>query len=335
MEAGNLELDNLIQEFRLSCQTEDKSPRTVEWHSSFLARFLWFLKPNNLPTQLDLINRDYIRVFIRYLQTEAKTPHSGKPLSAFTVQGYVRSLKSFFSWAVREDYLKFNPMAKIPVPKAPTKIVNTFSAEQLAKLATVCQAANEHGYRNLTMLLLMLDCGLRVSELVSVNLEDINLEEGYLKTRNAKGGKGRIIPLGSLVQKMIWKYINHSRLKPLTERITTLFLSNRGLPLTRSGVQQFLRRCGSKAGITGVRCSPHTLRHSFAKTYLINGGDIFSLQRILGHSSLASVRIYLNLFAADLKKQHRRFSPVDNMIENRSPYPFIRSVAGNSLSKKQ
>ena len=96
-----------------------------------------------------------------------------------------------------------------------------------------------------------------------------------------------------------------------------------------------LRRCGRQAGITGVRCSPHTLRHTFAKNYLLNGGDIFSLQRILGHSSLASVRTYLNLFDGDLKKQHRRFSPVDNMAQNRGLYPFLRSnTAGRAPKTK-
>ena len=81
-----------------------------------------------------------------------------------------------------------------------------------------------------------------------------------------------------------------------------------------------LRRYGQKASITGVRCSPHTFRHTFAKNYLMNGGDIFSLQKILGHSSLASVRVYLNLFATDVKKQHLRFSPVDNLAQSRDFY---------------
>jgi integrase/recombinase XerD len=130
--------------------------------------------------------------------------------------------------------------------------------------------------------------------------------------------------VGSVVQKVLWKYMHQSRPQPVSGKITRLFLNCDGLPLTRNGVQQMLRRCGREAGVTGVRCSPHTLRHTFAKTYLINGGDIFSLQRILGHSSLASVRAYLNLFATDLKKQHQRFSPVDNMAEDRGIYRLLR-----------
>lgn len=327
MKNSNLELESLIQGFQLSCQTEGKSPRTVEWYTSFLARFLCFLKLKGLPTQLNQLDRKHFKIFIQYLQTEAKTPYSSKPLSGFTVQGYVRTLKAFFSWATREDYLESNPMAKIPVPKAATKLINTFQSEQITKLAASCQQEQFNGCRNLTMLLLMLDCGLRVSELVSINLEDVNLVEGYVRVRTGKGGKERLVPVGSFVQKMLWKYINQSRPQPVADKVTRLFLSGDGLPLTKSGVQQMLRRFGRRAGISGVRCSPHTLRHTFAKAYLINGGDIFSLQRILGHSSLASVRTYLNLFATDLKTQHRRFSPVDNMAESRSLYQFICSTA--------
>jgi len=327
METSNLALEYLIQGFQLSCQAEGKSPRTVEWYTAFLLRFLRFLQSNSLPTILGYIDKGHIRAFIRYLQTEAKTPHKGMPLSGHTVQGYVRTLKSFFSWVMREGYLASNTMAGIPVPKAPNKVINSFTAEQIASLAAVCQRENGTGHRNLAMLMLMLDSGLRVSELVAIELNDVDLEEGTIRVRCGKGARERLVPVGSVVQKLLWKYINQSRPQPISKKITKVFLSYDGLPLTRSGVQQMLRRCGKRAGISGVRCSPHTLRHSFAKNYLLNGGDIFSLQKILGHSSLASVRTYLSLFAADLKKQHQRFSPVDNMADNKSLYLLLRASA--------
>jgi len=232
------------------------------------------------------------------------------------VQGYVRTLKAFFSWATREAYLNSNPMKMISVPKAPVKIVNTLELDQIHRLTDMCQRTNGNSQRNQIVILMLLDSGLRVSELVNIEIEDVNLPEGHIKIRHAKGARERFVPIGSVVQKYLWKYINMHR-RPMTDRIMRLFLSESGLPLTRSGIQQMLRRYGKQAGINGVRCSPHTFRHTFAKNYLLNGGDIFSLQKILGHSSLASVRMYLNLVAADVKKQHRRFSPVDNMAENR------------------
>lgn len=320
MNSNILELKNLIEGFKLSCQTEGKSPKTVEWYFSFLTRFWHFLQVNQLPTDLCQISKAHIREFIRYLQVEAKTPRSERPLSSATVQGYVRTLKAFFTWAEKEGYITVNEMAKIPVPKAASKVINTFSHDQVSKLVNICQLSNGDGHRNLAILLLLLDTGVRVSELVNINLEDINLAEGHIRIRITKGSKERIVPIGSLVQKSLWKYINAYRPQPLTQQIISLFLSNKGLPLTKSGIQQMLRRYGRRAGLTAIRCSPHTFRHTFAKNYLLNGGDIFSLQRILGHSSLASVRVYLNLFAADVKKQHLRFSPVDNLVQTSNFY---------------
>ncbi len=333
MKNSVLELGNLIQGFKLSCQTEGKSPKTIEWYTTFLYRFLAFLELKNYPTDAAQINKEVIRAFILYLQKEARTPRSKKLLSPATVQGYVRTLKSFFSWVVREEYLSASPTAKIPVPKAPSKVLNTFTHEQIGKLAQACYMSNGNGYRNLTILLLLLDSGIRVSELVNINHEDVNLAEGWIKIKVGKGGKERIVPVGSVVQKSLWKYINHFRPQPLTQKVTRLFLSDDGLPLTRSGIQQMLRRCGKRAGISGVRCSPHTFRHTFAKSYLINGGDIFSLQKILGHTSLASVRTYLNLFGTDIKKQHQKYSPADNLVNEPAVLPFIKLTVSSNTQK--
>jgi len=214
-------------------------------------------------------------------------------------------------------------MRLIPIPKGKAKIINTFSSEQIASLLQYC-TLSLHGHRDIVIILLFLDTGIRVSELIDIELDDVKLEDGHILIRNGKGNRERVVPIGSLVQKSLWRYINQYRCQPLIERITKLFLGNHGLALTRNGIQQMLRRLALKADISGVRCSPHTFRHTFAKNYLLNGGDIFSLQRILGHSSLASVRGYLNLFANDVKMQHQRYSPVDGMAESRILYPMLR-----------
>ncbi len=236
MKTSVLELGNLIQGFKLSCQTEGLSLKTTEWYNTFLRRFLSFLQLRHLPTDADHINKDHIRAFILYLQSEARTPRSEKPLSPATVQGYVRTLKSFFSWTVKEEYLSDSPTAKIPVPKAPVKVINTFSHEQIGKLAQACYRSNGNGFRNLAIILLLLDSGIRVSELVNIDYEDVNLAEGWIKISEGKGGKRRVVPVGSIVQKSLWKYINHCRPQPLTQKVTRLLLSDDGLPLTRSGI---------------------------------------------------------------------------------------------------
>lgn len=315
MNGRSLALENLIKGFELSCHAEGKSPKTIEWYVSFLGRFRKFLEQRHIPAYVDSIDKSHIRDFIRFLQTEAKTPRTNKALSPATVQGYTRTLKTFFSWLKREDYVNHNIMTTIPIPKAPVKIIDTFGTDQIKSLISLCQRSDGIGYRNLSILLLLLDSGIRVSELTNIELSDLDLAEGYIRIRRAKGGRERMVPIGTLTQKSLWRYVNNFRPQPLTGNITRLFLNDKALPLTRNGIQQMLRRYGKKASITGVRCSPHTFRHTFAKNYLLNGGDIFSLQKILGHSSMASVRIYINLFAQDIKKQHRIYSPVDNLAQ--------------------
>ncbi len=332
MKNSNLGLEKLIQGFIFSCKVEAKSICTIEWYEAFLFRFRRYLLANTPNDNLVNINKMQIKTYINYLQTSAINQHTGKPLSGATIQGYVRTLKAFFSWAKRENYIKTNPMSGIAMPKAEKKILNTFTSDQVTRLISVCLTQKKTGFRNLLMILLMLDSGLRVSELVSICIEDIHLAEGSIIVHNGKGGKERVIPIGSMVQKMIWKYINQERTIPLTPNITVLFLSDVGLPITRNGVQQMLRRYAHMAGITGLRVSPHTLRHTFSKNYLMNGGDIFSLQKILGHSSLASVRTYVNLFSGDVKKQHQRFSPVDNLVSIPGNHHLAR-IAGSN--KKQ
>ena len=209
MNSDILELQNLINGFKICCQTEGKSPRTIEWYDAFLRRFRSFLDLNQLPTVIKQIDKAHIRHFIVYLQTEATVPWSNKDLSPATIQGYVRTLKVFFSWANREGYTESNIMAGIPVPKASIRVINTFTSDQVSRLIEMCNQGNGSKYRNLAIILLLLDSGIRISELTGVNLKDLDLSEGCITIRNGKGGKGRIVPLGSLVNKVLWLSLIH------------------------------------------------------------------------------------------------------------------------------
>ncbi len=138
MKTSLLEMGNLIQGLKLSCQTENKSPKTVVWYTCFPDKFHQFLKRNNYPTGVKRVNRNHIRAFILFLLQEAKTPHAERPLSQSTVQGYVRTLKSFFGWLKREEYLEHNLMTGIPVPRTTVKIINTFNQEHITSLINHC-----------------------------------------------------------------------------------------------------------------------------------------------------------------------------------------------------
>ncbi|MFC2033454.1 tyrosine-type recombinase/integrase [Chloroflexota bacterium] len=314
MKTSVLELQNLIDGFKLSCQTEGKSPKTTEWYISFLLRFLRFLKENNYPAGIANINRNHIRAFILYLQQDARVPHTGKHLSSSTIQGYVRTLRVFFSWAAREEYIESNPMTNVPVPRGSSKIINTFSNEQVARLFDLCARSNGQGQRNLSIILLLLDSGIRVSELANIGLDDVNLAEGHIKIKIAKGSKERIVPIGSLVQKALWKYINCCRQTPMTGKVTGLFLVDSGIPLAKNGIQQMIRRLAQKAGMQDVRCNPHIFRHTFATMFSIKGGSPEILQLIMGHESFQTTQEYLHPQPQDLRKQHLRYSPVTDLF---------------------
>jgi len=154
---------------------------------------------------------------------------------------------------------------------------------------------------------------MRVSELCHLKIDNVWLEEGMLKVLG-KGNKERLIPMGKQVQRCLWRYTSRFRPEPLAASGNVLFLTQDGKPLTKDRVEKIMARYGRKAGLKGVRCSPHTLRHTAAVKFLRNGGDVFSLQRMLGHASLEMTRRYCELADTDVKRAHMTASPVDNLV---------------------
>jgi integrase/recombinase XerD len=128
-----------------------------------------------------------------------------------------------------------------------------------------------------------------------------------------KGSKERLVPIGAKVQKAVWKYLIRYRSEPATPHYDHVFLTRDGHPITKDRLEAIVERYGKKASITGVRVSPHTFRHTMAVMFLRNGGDVFTLQRILGHSQLEIVKIYVNVAQSDISRVHQKSSPVDNL----------------------
>jgi integrase/recombinase XerD len=260
-----------------------------------------------------------IRQFLVHLQTEVcvgdnnpRIPKTSRPLSPRTVHGYARTLRAFFYWLESEEYLEKSPMRKVKMPKVPTVVIKTFSEEQLNRLLSVIDRKTAIGYRDYCIVLTLLDTGIRLSELTGLTLPNLSMERGEFKVMG-KGAKERWVPFGATLQRVLWKYIHKWRPDPAHPDIQNVFLTVNGTALSGGSVTKLLAVYGRKAGLRGVRCSPHTFRHTFAKTYLMNGGDLFSLQKILGHTSLEMVRIYVNLVDEDVKNQHRKYSPLDRL----------------------
>jgi integrase/recombinase XerD len=193
------------------------------------------------------------------------------------------------------------------------KPLSNENIEKLVKAAGLVESRGQykpkHADRNRLVILFLLDTGLRVGELCRLNVDDVNLETGEVQVipyRSGLKSRPRTVYIGRRVQKELWRYLLGR--EPMREN--PLFLSNDEKRLTPDSIKHLMNRIGERAQI---HLHPHALRHLFAITYLRNGGDVFTLQRLLGHSSLSMVQHYLALAKTDLQSAHRRSSPVDNM----------------------
>lgn len=311
-------LDMLIDSYRLECKIQGKSLKTISIYTTALTILHKFLKQYGLPTDVTNIGVKELRQFILYLQqAKAFRNHpfarpQQKGLTGHTINCYLRAIRAFWGWLLFEEMIDVNPFDKVRIPKPPKRVIIPFSEEQLRALLTAIDTHSPIGFRDHTIILTLLDTGLRVSELCDLKLEDSNLSERSLKVLG-KGDKERTVPIGATVQRMILRYIKRHRPNPTNQLQDYLFLTRTGDPLTGNRVETIIENYGQKAKVKAVRCSPHTFRHTFAISYLRNGGDVFSLQRILGHSTLEMVRNYIALTQSDLQAAHLKCSPVDNL----------------------
>lgn len=211
IDMAEMELDKLILHFAQTNKAEGKSSKTVAWYTEMLGSFTRFVLLIGQEPVLANFNPTNAREFIVHEQ--------GRGLSPFTLQAKVRALKSFSSWFFREDYAEDNPLSNVKLPKAPSRIMQPLTKEEIDSLLNYQNPLNSLTAirsRNIAILIMLLDCGLRVSEICNLQFADAHIEEGYLKVLG-KGNKERVVPIGSLAQKVLWRYVFHFRPEPLGE----------------------------------------------------------------------------------------------------------------------
>jgi site-specific recombinase XerD len=286
-----------LADFLVSGQARGLSPRTLDWYRMIGERFVAFRTARGADPALDAVTTAEGRAFVVSLQQAGLSPSS--------VAGFVRGLRAFSAWCAAEGLVAEDPLRRLPRPRVPSRLIATLGPVELERLLAVASR------RDRLIIALLLDTGLRLSELAGLRMGDL-LPDGYLRVRG-KGGKERLVPLGAVTEARLPDYIAHSRPRPIGRDVEQIFLARDGRPLTPVAIQHALRRLGRRAGLDGVRTNPHTFRHTFAKLYLLNGGDLFSLQKILGHTTLDMVRRYVNLDTGEVKRQHAQASPVDRL----------------------
>jgi integrase/recombinase XerD len=232
-----------------------------------------------------------------------------KNISSRSQARIISGIKAFYKYLIMEDYLKINPTELIESPKIGLKLPDTLSLIEIDKLIAAVDLSNKQGERNRAILETLYSCGLRVSELVNLQLSNIHFKEGYLKVIG-KGDKERLAPIGGRAVKYLTIYINevrnHQNIKKGNEDF--VFLNNRGAKLTRVMIFIIIQKLTEKIGLK-KKISPHTFRHSFA-THLIEGGaDLRAVQEMLGHESITTTEIYTHLDNEYLRSNIIQFHP--------------------------
>ncbi len=311
-----MQVHEAVEGFLLDCQVRGLSERTIEWYRQKLSYLADWLQQQKV-LDLKQVAIPHLRAFVQHVQhTDAyennpkKPALSGRKVSTFTLKGYVQTMKTLFRWCVAEELLEKDPSARLARPKLPHYLIPTLSVEHIEAMMGACDITTPLGFRDQLILLLLLDTGVRVSELCGLKLSDVH--EGYIVV-TGKGSKQREVGISPVLSKHLWKYIRFYR-KPVDSAEQRLLLSYRGLPLAVGTVDDILADIRDRAGLSGIRVSPHVFRHTFAKTYLAKGGDVYKLSRLMGHTGVEVTQIYLkDVQAAEARQGQADLSPLDSL----------------------
>ncbi|OAS22914.1 site-specific tyrosine recombinase XerD [Paenibacillus oryzisoli] len=293
--------------------------------TSELQSFIQFLKTERGLSRntLESYERDLLQ-FVTYLEMQGVTSwretgkvHLGSYLSQLKTLGRASatlsrirvSLRSFFQYMVKERLLDSDPSVFIEVPKLEKRVPKVLSILEVEKLLEAPQSQHVNGARDKAMLELLYATGIRVSELVALNMADVNLGMGFIRCIG-KAEKERIIPLSGIAIRMIDNYIQIHRIKLLKRSIheEALFIGHLGTRMTRQGFWKIMKRYALETQITN-EITPHTLRHSFAAHLIENGADLRSVQEMLGHSDISSTQLYVQVTKIKMKDVYNQAHP--------------------------
>lgn len=311
-----MKISEAIKGYIIDCRTRRRSHRTIEWYQQKLNVFANWLSEEEDIHRLEQITIAHLRSFVLHIQsaqvgrTTINKDGDMSQISPLTIKGYVQVIKGFCTWCHNEELIEKNPALRLQLPSVPDYMIPTFTQEHIKTMLDVCDLTTPLGNRDYTIILVLLETGIRVSELCGMRLQD--LHDDYIRVMG-KGHKEREVGIAPAVGKRLWKYVHQYR-NPIDENEQHVFLNRYGVPLTPSGIEQLLIDIKENANITGVRVSAHTFRHTFARMYLEQGGEIYRLSRLMGHSSVEVTEEYLKDFRVRAARQeYDRFSAVNNL----------------------
>jgi integrase/recombinase XerD len=293
-------VNDLIDDYLNFLSVEKGASRlTIEAYSHDLNRFVNLVRGRGIQKVVD-VTPDEI---ISYLEQVKKDG-----LNARSVNRGLAAVRGFFKFLLREKKIDKNPVANIGLAKVWARLPDTLSKEEMNLLLAQPGVKNPAAIRDTAMMELMYATGIRVSEIITLTMNSVNWQVGYLVVMG-KGGKERIVPIGRSAYNCLFEYVNQERAKFMKgQRTNVLFLNRSGAGLTRQGFWKIVRRYVLRAGIN-KKVHPHTFRHSFASHLLEGGADLRSVQIMLGHADIATTQIYTHITRERLKSIHKRYHP--------------------------
>lgn len=275
------------------------SKNTVAAYRRDLNHYKAFLEQEKIGN-IDNIDRYTITLFLGYLKDQGKSAKTLARISA-TVRG-------FHQFALREKYAVKDPTVVMESPKYERNLPDILSIAEVDRFLATPDTSKITGKRDLVMLELLYATGMRVSELINLNTDDVNTVMGFVRVFG-KGNKERIIPIGDHMIELLDTYINNTRYKMLKKELTdSLFLNFHGKRLTRQGFWKIMRQIKEDAGIN-KKLTPHTLRHSFATHLLENGADLRAVQEMLGHADISTTQLYTHISKKQIREVYKNTHP--------------------------
>jgi len=296
----NLDLSKLIDQFLNYLLVEKGLSRaTLESYSADLLRYADFMQQ----TGQDTVSAEDTALILKHL---INLRNEG--LGARSRARHLVSLRGFYRFLAHEKVLPLDPSKLVDLPKTTLKLPDVLSQAEVQRLLNAPDGLKPSGLRDAAMLEVLYAAGLRVSELISLKVQDVQLEAGFVRVMG-KGSKERIVPIGQYAREKVLFYLEHARARMVKERSSPyLFVARAGRPLTRQGFWKLLHRYARAAGLY-KKVTPHSLRHSFASHLLEGGADLRAVQVMLGHADISTTQIYTHVAGDRLKELHRRFHP--------------------------
>ena len=291
-------IEETFSDFIISKKTKGLADKTLQ---SYQSQFQAVAKHMDVKMDIAMLQKADLDAMIISMRDASLSPNS--------INSYTRTLKSFFSWCNEQGITRLN----IPLYKAEETVKETYSDAELAALLKKpdIRKATFAEYRDWVIINFLLNCGSRAATVRAIQIRDVDLDGGMVFYRHTKNRKAQVIPLCSAMVAILREYLRHRG----GEAADYLFCTETGSQLTENGLRQSIARYNTRRGVQ--KTSIHLFRHTFARKYLIDcGGDAFTLQKLLGHSTLAMTKHYCVIFDADLTKNYDNFSPLAQLKSN-------------------